>query len=80
MALAGDERYSVCKEFTGDYEQVHGLMVGQRWVVRFCGEFVAATTSKQAGLQRVAAHQSDRRRQLVGVGPVSILTPREDER
>jgi len=60
-ALKGDSRYQVGKEFTGDYHDHAGLMAGQMWVVRFCGEFVAAVSSKEEGLQRVAAHQSERR-------------------
>lgn len=59
-ALRGDARYSVRKEFTGDYHDRAGLMAGQMWVVRFCGEFVAAVGTKQEGLQVVASHQSGR--------------------
>jgi hypothetical protein len=58
VTLKGDGRYSVRKEFTGDFHDHAGLMAGQMWVVRFCGEFVAAVTSKEEGLQKVAAHQS----------------------
>lgn len=63
--LAGDPRYSVRKEFTGDFHDRPGLMAGQMWVVRFCGEFVQAVTSREEGLQQVARHQSERRRALV---------------
>lgn len=58
--LKGDERYSVRKEFTGDFHDFPGLMAGQMWVVRFCGEFVAAVASKEIAMQVVAAHQSNR--------------------
>lgn len=63
-ALKGDERYALRKEFTGDAHDYAGLMAGQMWVVRFCGEFVAAVSSKEAGLQIVAAHQSKRQKEL----------------
>lgn len=65
MGLKGDDRYSLRKEFTGDAHDYAGLMAGQMWVVRFCGEFVAAVSSKEAGLQIVAAHQSKRQRELM---------------
>jgi hypothetical protein len=61
-SLKGDERYSLRKEFTGDFHDHAGLMAGQMWVLRFCGDFVAAVATKEEGLQRVAAHQSERRR------------------
>jgi hypothetical protein len=60
MSLKGDARYTVRKEFTGDYHDHAGLMAGQMWVVRFCGEFLAAKASKQEATQVVAAHQSQR--------------------
>jgi hypothetical protein len=63
--LKGDARYSLRKEFTGDFHDYSGLMAGQMWVVRFCGEFVAAVSSKPAGLQIVAAHQSKRQSELM---------------
>jgi hypothetical protein len=61
-SLKGDERYSLRKEFTGDFHDHAGLMAGQMWVLRFCGDFVAAVATKEEGLQKVAAHQSQRRR------------------
>jgi hypothetical protein len=60
MGLHGDDRYTVRKEFTGDYHDHAGLMAGQMWVVRFCGEWVASVATKQEAVQKVAAHQSDR--------------------
>lgn len=60
----GDARYSLRKEFTGDWHEREGLMPGQMWVVRFCGDFIAAVESKELGMQRVAAHQSERRAQI----------------
>lgn len=63
--LKGDGRYALRKEFTGDAHDHAGLMAGQMWVVRFCGEFVAAVASKEEGLQQVAAHQSERQQRLL---------------
>lgn len=60
MATLGDERYTVRKEFTGDHHAHAGLLPGQMWVVRFCGEFVAALPTQQAGVQAAAAHMSGR--------------------
>ena len=73
--LKGDDRYSLRKEFTGDAHDYAGLMAGQMWVVRFCGEFVAAVSSKEAGLQIVAAHQSEGRA-AVTAGDVTVTSPR----
>lgn len=64
MKLMGDGRYSLRKEFTGDSHDRPGLMPGQMWVVRFCEDFVAAVGSKEEGLQKVAAHQSERRARI----------------
>jgi hypothetical protein len=63
--LPGDDRYTVRKEFTGEYHAHPGLMLGQMWVVRFCGEFVAAVQDKPAGMQVVAAHQSGMRERML---------------
>jgi hypothetical protein len=60
VTTLGDERYTVRKEFTGDFHTHAGLLPGQMWVVRFCGEFVAAVATKGEGLRRAAAHQTDR--------------------
>ena len=38
--------YSVNVEFTGDYETIKGLKAGQRYVARFCGEFIGSETTK----------------------------------
>jgi hypothetical protein len=65
--LKGDGRYAVRKEFTGDAHDYAGLMAGQMWVARFCGEFLAAVSSKEAALQIVAAHQSKRREQIEAI-------------
>lgn len=63
--LLGDARYTVRKEFTGDADKRPGLMLGQRWVVRFCGEWVQTVEDKAEGLQVVAAHQSSREKRAV---------------
>lgn len=67
MGLKGDDRYSLRKEFTGDFHDYAALMAGQMWVVRFCGEFVAALSSKEAGLQIIAAHQTERKAGILKV-------------
>lgn len=47
--LMSDGRYHVGLEFTGAFEPAPGLAPGQRWVFRFCGEWVgSATTEAQA--------------------------------
>lgn len=63
--LKGDGRYTVRKEFTGDAHDHVGLMAGQMWVARFCGEWIASAPNKPDALQAVAAHQSKRQAELM---------------
>lgn len=48
-----DSRHSIAREFTGTFQSTPNLRPGERWVFRFCGDFVSCHTSK-AEAQREA--------------------------
>lgn len=44
--IMSDGRYHVGLEFTGAFEPAPDLAPGQRWVFRFCGEWIGSATTE----------------------------------
>lgn len=55
-----DERYKVAKEFTGHYQEAEGLKTGQRYVSRFCGEYIDASKTENEAWITCIIHDDER--------------------
>ncbi len=55
-----DARYTVAREYTGQTPQISGLRVGERWVARFCGDWIGAADSRPDARALADTHYDDR--------------------
>ncbi len=55
-----DNRYTVAREYIGAPEEVAGLRTGERWVARFCGDWVGSAESRPAARALADTHYDDR--------------------
>lgn len=55
-----DSRYQVAKEFTGAHKPAKGLQTGERYVARFCGDFIAARETETEAWAECVIHDDSR--------------------